>query len=178
LTWSQACETPQGIELKMLGLELYCLGRMSVQKAIRIGELLTELKPQIKKGEWGEFLNHSLPFSDSTAWRYMELHRNRESLESLNVRYLTDEYKLVKIKDLQASLLSDETIIRDMPNPTNDFDELSDLNKPKAPKSPRRRAAQSKARERCEYCGRFMTQEILKWIAKGRPYAYRKKHWL
>ena len=54
--------------------------RMSLEKAIRIGELLTEQKASLKHGEWLPWIKDNLPFSDRTARVYVRCFKNKAIL--------------------------------------------------------------------------------------------------
>jgi len=80
-------------EITSLHKQIIASLRRSMQDAIRIGELLTEIKAELKHGEWLPWIKQSLPFSQQTANRYMRIYENREKL--LNVSNLTEAYKFL-----------------------------------------------------------------------------------
>jgi hypothetical protein len=59
--------------------------RKSVEQAIRVGELLWNLKAEVGFGNWGAFIKEHLPFSERTAQNYLALYKNRRTLKSENV---------------------------------------------------------------------------------------------
>lgn len=65
----------------------------TLEKAIEIGELLTQVKAKLEHGEWGHWCKDNLPFSIATATNYMKAFHNRERLKSLDVRGLAEAYK-------------------------------------------------------------------------------------
>lgn len=79
--------------------------KMSLEKAIKIGGLLTEQKNSIKHGEWLSWIDANLPFSDRTARVYVRCFKNKPKLaDSASLTgamklladsetYLTDECK-------------------------------------------------------------------------------------
>jgi hypothetical protein len=67
----------------------------TLDKAIRIGELLTEQKASLKHGEWLPWIEENLPFDRATAANYMRLFDRREELKCKTVLHLTDAYKLL-----------------------------------------------------------------------------------
>jgi hypothetical protein len=70
--------------------------RLSLQKAIEIGGLLTEAKRQAGHGAFGEWLSDNVAFTDRTARRYMALFENRERLlKSDTVSDLRSAYRLL-----------------------------------------------------------------------------------
>jgi hypothetical protein len=71
--------------------------RTSLEKAIRIGQLLCEQKSSLKHGEFGEWIKVSLPFTDRTARNYMRLYECRDQLktETVSDLSLTQGYRLL-----------------------------------------------------------------------------------
>lgn len=51
-------------------------------RAIRIGELLTELKLERKHGDWEEWINDTLPFGERQAQKYMKVFKERDKLKA------------------------------------------------------------------------------------------------
>jgi hypothetical protein len=49
-----------------------------IEKAIKIGELLTECKNEIPFGEWEQWVRINLPFDVRQAQRYMKVYRERQ----------------------------------------------------------------------------------------------------
>jgi len=93
----QTTETNRIREITTLYSEISDLLKMSLQKAMRIGELLTEQKASLKHGEFMPWLKQHLPFiSDRTARRWMSLYNHRDRLKMDNVSDLTQAYKLLK----------------------------------------------------------------------------------
>jgi Protein of unknown function (DUF3102) len=108
-----ACKPPKGIETTMetiiksagesiseivtLHSEIVASARTTLDKAIRIGELLVREKKLLKHGEWLPFLA-KLPFSDPTAQRYMRCYGRRAELKSVNVTDLSQAYRLLVTK--------------------------------------------------------------------------------
>jgi hypothetical protein len=69
--------------------------RQSLEKAIRIGELLTEQKGSLKHGEFTPWLETNIPFTDRTARNYMRLYRERDRIKTESVSDLNDAYRLI-----------------------------------------------------------------------------------
>jgi hypothetical protein len=80
-------------EIKRLHQEIYGELRTTIQKAIRIGELLTEQKAELVHGEWEDWMRENLPFSRATACNYMHLYKNREAVKTLKLSGLSKAYK-------------------------------------------------------------------------------------
>lgn len=71
--------------------------KTSLEKALRIGELLTQQKDDMKHGEFMPWVKKNLPFiTDRTARRWMNLHKNRDRLKMDSVSDLTTAYKLLE----------------------------------------------------------------------------------
>jgi hypothetical protein len=51
--------------------------RIGLEKALLIGEKLTQLKDSMPHGEWGKWVDIHLPFDQRTAQKYMFLHKYR-----------------------------------------------------------------------------------------------------
>lgn len=64
-----------------------------IETAIRIGELLTLKKAELKHGEFGQWIADNLVFSDRTARNYMRLFENKEV--ALNSGNITEAYKML-----------------------------------------------------------------------------------
>jgi len=73
--------------------------------AIRIGELLTMQKQQLKHGEWLPWVRECLPFSHDTATNYMKLYEHRAKLR--NVRNLSQAYQAIRLST--ATTRKDQT---------------------------------------------------------------------
>ena len=82
-------------EIRKLHCDICEAARTSLNKAIRIGEILTEVKSQLKHGEWLPWLTQHLPFSGRTARNYMQCYEQRERLKLANVANLSEAYDLL-----------------------------------------------------------------------------------
>ena len=83
-------------EIIALHSEIYGLLKTSLEKAIRIGELLNEQKASLKHGEFIPWIEKNLPFNERTARRYINIFRNRHRLKSDKVSGLNQAYKLLE----------------------------------------------------------------------------------
>ncbi|MGB2863071.1 MAG: DUF3102 domain-containing protein [Sedimentisphaerales bacterium] len=83
-------------EIVVLHGEICGLLKMSITKAIRIGQLLIEQKESLRHGEFGRWIEKNLPFSDRTARNYMKIYENRNLLKSENISVLSEGYKLLQ----------------------------------------------------------------------------------
>jgi hypothetical protein len=68
---------------------------MSLEKAIRIGELLANIKSELVHGQWLFWLEQNLSFSDRTARNYVRCFEQRDRLKSETISNLTDAYNLL-----------------------------------------------------------------------------------
>lgn len=82
-------------EINRLHAEICEAARTTIEKAIRIGELLTEQKASLKHGEWLPWLKENVGFSRQTADNYRRLYEKRDDLKLLNVGNLTEAYQLL-----------------------------------------------------------------------------------
>jgi len=88
--------------------------KMSLEKAIKIGELLTEQKASLKHGEWLPWIESNLPFSTRTAEVYLKCYREREKIaESANLR---DALSLLVVSKRPALPEKTETDLSDRIN--------------------------------------------------------------
>lgn len=67
--------------------------RSTLDKAIEIGELLSDTKASLKHGEWLPWLRLNAPFTAKTAQNYLRLFENRERLKCETVSDLTQAYR-------------------------------------------------------------------------------------
>ncbi len=110
-------------EINTLHEGLLGLLSQGIEKAVRIGELLTAKKAELKHGEFIPWIKENLVFTDRTARNYMTLFENKDkALEAGNV---TEAYKMLAehkteiISDLDApdvsdDFLDDQTIIQEI----------------------------------------------------------------
>jgi DNA-directed RNA polymerase subunit F len=84
-------------EIRRLHDELAGAARTILAKAIRLGELLTQLKAELGHGNWLSFVESELPFSERTAQHYMGVFEKREPLKSARFAdlLLSEAYRLV-----------------------------------------------------------------------------------
>ena len=77
--------------------ELSGLARSSLEKALRVGELLSEVKARLPHGGWLPWCQENLEFDQKTGWRYMRLFVERGKLGSMSNLTLTEAYRHLKI---------------------------------------------------------------------------------
>jgi hypothetical protein len=112
-------------EITRLHGELCGYLRLSLDNAIRIGELLTEQKDSLPHGDFSAWVDENLPFTDRTARNYMRLYRERDRLKTETVSVLTEGYRLLAEKTeghfeealrLSKTWISQAACILDSPN--------------------------------------------------------------
>jgi len=90
--------------------EIFGAVKMTLDKAIQIGKLLTECKGKIPHGEWMSWMEKNLKFSNETASRYMRVYEHRAEEKFVTMTNLTGVYQ---------SLIEHKPKIRQM----SEFDE-------------------------------------------------------
>ena len=90
-----AIEKTRADEIVRLHGEIEGLFKMSLDKAMRIGELLAEQKATMKHGEFTPWVKGNLPFTDRTARNYMRVYRNQKRLKTETVSVLGQAYRLL-----------------------------------------------------------------------------------
>ena len=69
--------------------------KMTLDKAIRIGELLTEQKAGLQHGKWIPWIEENLPFSERSVRDYMRFYDRREELKTARIADLTEARELL-----------------------------------------------------------------------------------
>ncbi len=82
-------------EICTLHNEIISIFRTSLEKAIRVGELLDLQKEQLTHGDYTPWIENNLPFTVRTAQNYVNLYKNKEILKNENVSCLSSAYKLL-----------------------------------------------------------------------------------
>ncbi|MBA7633985.1 hypothetical protein ES703_41556 [subsurface metagenome] len=94
-------------EITQLHNEIGGYLKMSLEKAIRIGELLVQQKASMKHGGFTAWIEANLSFTDRTARNYMRLFRQRDEIKTENVSDLsvTGGYRMLTapLADLKIS---------------------------------------------------------------------------
>lgn len=76
-----------------LHLEIMAIGKTMIDKAIEIGGILSEIKGELKHGEWMPWVKDNLPFGIGQAQRYMKAYRYRDQLNASSETHLTAAMK-------------------------------------------------------------------------------------
>lgn len=77
-------------EIQKLYQEIESAGKVMIEKAIRIGELLTEQKAFVGHGEWIPWIDENLPFDRRQASKYIRAYTHRKTLNGTSSSHLTD----------------------------------------------------------------------------------------
>ena len=81
-------------EIARLHREILSSLKMTIEKAIRIGELLVQAKAELEHGQWLPWLNNNVPFGVTTAWRYAACYEHRAKFSKLE--NMTDALALIE----------------------------------------------------------------------------------
>lgn len=87
-------------EINRLHSEIIEAARTSLEKAIRIGELLSDIKSGLQHGGWLTWLKENVAFHDRTARRYIKVYEQRDKLDS--VSDLTGAYRLLAASSVDS----------------------------------------------------------------------------
>jgi hypothetical protein len=90
---------PVVVEITRLYDQIYQALRLSLDKALRIGELLARKKEQLGHGLFTDWVKKQLPLSERTARNYMRLCRERQRLQDADVASLSEAYALLALVD-------------------------------------------------------------------------------
>jgi hypothetical protein len=82
-------------EINRLHGETLDAARTSLDKAMRIGELLTQQKTSLEHGQWLTWIKANVSFSDQTARNYMRVYERRDDPKFKTVLNLADAYRLL-----------------------------------------------------------------------------------
>jgi hypothetical protein len=80
-------------KIKRLHGEIWALTQTTLQKAVRIGELLCEIKCSLKHGEWLPWLRVNVPFQPAERQQLYAGYHERAKLQT--VSNLTQDYRLL-----------------------------------------------------------------------------------
>ena len=82
-------------EIRRLHEEIGASLRLTLDKAIRVGELLSKQKAGLAHGEWLPWVKANCPFAGRTAREYMRFYQRREELKSASLADLSSARKLL-----------------------------------------------------------------------------------
>jgi|WetSurMetagenome_2_1015567.scaffolds.fasta_scaffold109152_1 hypothetical protein len=98
-------------EVNRLHAEIAADLKMTLEKVLRIGELLYQQKAAMKHGEFIPWMKANLTFTDRTARNYMKMWRQRDRLKTEGISDLTGAYKMIEPPPEEESF---EDIIREI----------------------------------------------------------------
>jgi hypothetical protein len=84
--------TDSATEINQLHLENCKSAEQTIERAIRIGELLTKERAERKHGEWLPWLKTNIQFSQDTAERYRRIYKHRDKIRTM--RNLSEAYRI------------------------------------------------------------------------------------
>lgn len=97
-------------EINRLYWEIVSAAETSLEKAIRIGEILSEQKANLKHGEWLPWIENNLPFTRAMASNYIRCFVRRDELNVKGVLHLTDGLRLLAAPAKKAQYSVDDAI--------------------------------------------------------------------
>lgn len=93
-------------EIKNELTELNTTLKMTVQKAIRVGQLLSEQKEFVGHGNFVKWIENNLDIDDNTVYRYIKLYSYADKIPILG--NLQDAYKQIETIEAQAKMTAEE----------------------------------------------------------------------
>lgn len=83
-------------ELRKLYGEMQSLFLAALDKAIRMGEILSDIKAELPHGQFQTWVNSSgLPFKDRSARLYMRLAKHKEQIQLAGINGIEEAYKFI-----------------------------------------------------------------------------------
>lgn len=89
--WTQAAD-----EIKRLHTDIIGHARQSLETAIRIGEILSQVRSVLKHGQWQGWIEDNLPFTYRTAHRYVSIYDRRDQIKNDNLSLFGEAYALLE----------------------------------------------------------------------------------
>jgi hypothetical protein len=96
-------------EINRLHHEILSVARTTLEKAIRIGELLAKQKASLGHGQWLPWLEANVELNPRTAQRYIRVWENRQMLKYDSVSHLTQAYVLLADSSSGAAIPQAQT---------------------------------------------------------------------
>ena len=90
------------MEIRRLHSEIVEAGRTMIDKAIQIGELLTEEKSKLEHGEWLTWLEEHIPFTRATAANYIRLYDRQDEFKCKTDLHLGAAYRLLALPSKES----------------------------------------------------------------------------
>lgn len=82
-------------QIKELHSQIMKDSKDSLQRAIKLGGILSDYKDTVGHGHFVEWINTSLPFSERTSRNYMSLFRHKDKIQEQKITSLLQAYKLI-----------------------------------------------------------------------------------
>jgi hypothetical protein len=101
---SNSANPAAAIEINQLHQQIVAATRVTLQSAIRIGELLTQTRAALPHGHWLAWLEANIGFAERTARNYIRVYREQDRIKSANVADLTDAYGLLSEPAVEQQL--------------------------------------------------------------------------
>lgn len=95
------------VEIAQLHGQIIGAAKITIENAIRIGELLTQIKAACGHGKFLHWLKENVSFAESTAQRYMRVYTRRDEFKSVTVTDLTEAYHLLATPKSEEPPLSE-----------------------------------------------------------------------
>jgi hypothetical protein len=92
---SKTVSKSQLSEVRHLHQDIISAARMSLKKAIRIGQLLNLIKNRLGHGQWLPWAEKHLPFAIRTAQNYLRVYDSRAQIKNATVAHLGTAYRLL-----------------------------------------------------------------------------------
>lgn len=126
-------------EIKTLHGEIVVAVRTSLEKAIRIGELLTQQKAELGHGKWCVWVLENLEgiICPSTARNYMRVFRRQDEFKTVTLTDLTQAYELLR-EESEDAFPEDspgETVSVPFPEPSFTPEDAPDASEEYAPQA-------------------------------------------
>jgi len=97
----KSIEASRAAEIRRLHGEIAGELQTTVEKAIRVGELLTEQKASMAHGEWLPWVEAEAGISARLAQEYMRMYEHRAALKSASLAHLADARRLLVAEEDQ-----------------------------------------------------------------------------
>jgi hypothetical protein len=99
-------------EINRLHEENCSAARQTIERAIRIGELLAEQKERLGHEKWLPWLDTHIRFSRGTAENYRRVYERQDQIKFINVRNLTDAYRLIRDASKSSKATKDASKVK------------------------------------------------------------------
>lgn len=83
-------------QIKELHSQIQNDSKQSLSRAIKLGSILQKEKERVGHGNFIDFVNRYLPFSERTSRNYLTLHKNHDKIKEAKVKSLNEAYQLLK----------------------------------------------------------------------------------